>query len=453
MESSLFDFLLEVTLPRERPDPSGQRSDDRRGGYPPADAHEASERLRFAMKLQQYTGPVQAKGLEDTAFYRYNLLLSVNEVGGDPERFGRSIREFHESAARRRKEWPYEMLATATHDTKLGEDVRARINVLSEIPDEWAREVSRWMRLNRGHRTMVDYEPAPDRNDEYRFYQALTGIWTGAAEDVVERLQGFMIKSVKEAKLHTSWLTPNADYENAVAGFVEGVLTGSGGAKFLPAFLPLQRRIAAIGMVNSLAQVAIKIGAPGVPDFYQGTELWDFSLVDPDNRRPVDFALRERLLDEVETVLAQPSDVRIKAIASLLDNWTSGAIKLLVTTVGLMLRRSRPDLFLEGSYVPMATETTVDADVIAFARVHGDDAVLVVAPTLCAPLFSGDSALPIGGAAWKTSRVMLPTELADRTFRHEITGAEIRPVAAGSQAWIFVGQLFETVPVAIVSAV
>jgi (1->4)-alpha-D-glucan 1-alpha-D-glucosylmutase len=461
MEASLFDFLLEVVLPR---DPAALRADERRSGYSPADAPEARARLRFAMKLQQYTGPVQAKGLEDTAFYRYNLLLSLNEVGGDPDRFGRSASEFHVAAAQRQADWPFEMLATATHDTKLGEDVRARVNVLSEIPDEWAREVSRWMRANRSLRTMVDGEPAPDRNDEYRFYQALIGAWPvppddasaephAASPDVVERLQAFMIKSVKEAKLHTSWLTPNAEYENAVVRFVERVLTGPGGARFLPAFLPLQRRVAAIGMLNSLAQVAIKMGSPGVPDFYQGTELWDLNLVDPDNRRPVDFALRERLLGDAERVLALACDARANAVSNLVADWRSGAIKMLLTTAGLRLRRARPDLFLDGSYVPLETEITVNADALAFARTHGDDAVLAVAPRLCAPIFGADLALPLGGAAWKTSRILLPAELAGRRFRHELTGAELRPVTRGAQSWLFVGQLFETVPVAILSAI
>jgi (1->4)-alpha-D-glucan 1-alpha-D-glucosylmutase len=345
------------------------------------------------------------------------------------------------------------MLTTATHDTKLGEDVRARINVLSEIPDEWSREVSRWMRLNRTHRTMVDHDPAPDRNDEYRFYQALVGMWTGESAQTVERLQAYMIKSVKEAKLHTSWLTPNAEYENAVLRFVERVLTGAGAVRFLPAFVPFQRRVAPIGMLNSLSQVAIKIGAPGVPDFYQGTDLWDFSLVDPDNRRPVDFDLRERMLGHIESVLALSGDERLGAIASILEKWPDGAIKLLITTVGLRLRRTLPNLFLDGRYVPLRTESTVKADVLAFARIHGEEAVLVAGPRLCAPLFGHEATLPLGGAAWKTSRVMLPEELAGRTFRHEITGTEIRPTVGGSQAWIFVGQLFEHVPVALVSAI
>jgi (1->4)-alpha-D-glucan 1-alpha-D-glucosylmutase len=449
MEASLFDFLLEVVLPRDRGEASAQRHEQRRGGYAPADAQEVQARLRFAMKLQQYTGPVQAKGLEDTAFYRYNLLLSLSEVGGDPERFGRSVAEFHEASAERRREWPYEMLATSTHDTKVGEDVRARINVLSEIPDEWSRGVSRWMRLNRSHRTMVDGEPAPDRNDEYRFYQALLGAFTEVTPEFVERMQGFMIKSIKEAKLHTSWLTANPEYENAVLRFVERVLTGSGGAKFLPAILPLQQRVAAVGMLNSLAQVAIKIGSPGVPDFYQGTDLWDLNLVDPDNRRPVDFRLRERLLGEVEQLLEKTGDERIAAVSALLKNWADGAIKLLVTTAGLRLRRARQELFLEGRYEPIETETTVHADVVAFARIHGDEAVLVVAPRLTAPLVPDGKNLPLGGPSWKTSRVIIPSELGGRTFRHEITGVEIKPVTTETQAWIFVGQIFETVPVGI----
>ncbi len=241
MESSLFDFFREVMLPRNPEEPGQNRRDDRREGYPPADAVEAAERLRFAMKLQQYTGPVQAKGLEDTAFYRYNVLLSLNEVGGDPARFGRSVRDFHEANAARLRDWPFEMLATATHDTKLGEDVRARHRTCSRrSPTSGRARSGRWMRLNRPHRTIVDGEPAPDRNDEYRFYQALVGIWPPldaahpAPAELIERLQAYMIKAVKEAKLHTSWLTPNQAYEDASARFVERALGGAGAAKFLP---------------------------------------------------------------------------------------------------------------------------------------------------------------------------------------------------------------------------
>jgi (1->4)-alpha-D-glucan 1-alpha-D-glucosylmutase len=454
MERSLFDFFREVMLPRDPEEAGSSRPGDRRDGYPPADANEARERLKFAMKFQQYTGPVQAKGVEDTAFYRYNLLLSLNEVGGDPAQFGRTPAEFHQANAHRLRNWPWEMIATATHDTKLGEDVRARLNALSELADLWSRQVGTWMRLNRHHRTLVDGEPAPDRNDEYRFYQALIGIWPAdpalppgtAPPGIVDRLQAYMIKAVKEAKLHTSWLTPNEPYEQAMTRFVEGALAD---AKFLLAFQPFQTRIAAAGMVNSLAQLTLKLGSPGVPDFYQGTELWDLTLVDPDNRRPVDFDARRGMLAAVEGLLALDPEARGPAIAQKASRWHDGAIKLAVTLGGLRLRREWPEVFLSGDYVPLDVETTVDASLIAFARVLDDRVAVFVAPRLCTSLTDVDHPLPTGAEKWKTSRVLLPAGLADRVFRHEITGAEVRPVVTGTQAWMFAGQLFETIPLAI----
>ncbi len=459
MEASLFDFFREVVLPREAEDTAERPPYDRREGYPPIDAAEARERLRFSMKLQQYTGPVQAKGLEDTAFYRYNLLLSLNEVGGDPSRVSRSVPEFHETNVRRLRDWPFEMLATATHDTKLGEDVRARINVLSELPDEWGREVSRWMRANRAQRVLVDGEPAPDRNDEYRFYQALVGAWppelTGVARapsDLLDRLQQYMLKAVKEGKVHTSWLTPNEQYEAALRTFIDRVLAGPPAARFLSAFVPFQHRVARLGVVNSLAQVALKAGSPGVPDFYQGSELWDFSLVDPDNRRPVDFDVRRRRLEEVESILAAEARERTARVRSCLESWQDGRIKLLVTAAGLRLRQQMPELFLGGDYLPLDTDVTVRGGAVAFARVHGDDAAIFAAPRLCVPLTDAEHPLPLGGDCWKTSRLMLPPQLGGRVFRHEITGAEVRPIVAGQEAWMFLGQVFETVPLGILRA-
>jgi (1->4)-alpha-D-glucan 1-alpha-D-glucosylmutase len=457
MESSLFDFFREVMLPRDVD--SDPLPNDRRGGYPPATQEDARERLRFAMKLQQYTGPVHAKGLEDTAFYRYNVLLSINEVGGDPGRFGRTAAEFHEASTHRLRYWPLELLATSTHDTKLGEDVRARINAISELSAEWTRDVGRWMRMNNAHRTVIEAEPAPDRNDEYRFYQALLGCWPldGAdgpipSPDLAERLHEYMLKAVREAKIHTSWLTQNHPYEEALKVFVSRVLEPRPNNRFLPAIARMLRKVGTIGMVNSLSQVVVKIGSPGVPDFYQGSELWDLSLVDPDNRRPVDFARRRALLDDVDRVLGLCPAQRLAALADMLRAWGDGRIKLLTTTAGLRLRRNDPELFLTGAYVPLETEVTVGGDAIGFARIRDQRALVFMAPRLCASLFTEDLDPPLGGA-WKTSRVLLPPELAARTFRHELTGAEIHPTTTADQSWLFLGQVFEHLPVGILTAV
>jgi (1->4)-alpha-D-glucan 1-alpha-D-glucosylmutase len=457
MDPTIFDFFREVVLPRDPEDPANAGPRNRRGpGYPPADAAESAARLRFAMKFQQYTGPLEAKGLEDTAFYRYNLLLSLNEVGGDPSRFGYSGREFHELSLLRREDWPYEMLATATHDTKVGEDVRTRIDVLSEMPDEWGREVSRWMRLNRALRPIVDGEPVPDRNDEYRFYQALLGVWPPDAsdaratpDDLIPRLQAYMNKAVKEAKLHSSWINPNEAYEEAVSTFIARVLSGQPARKFLSVFLPFQQRVARSAMINSLAQVVLKIASPGVPDFYQGTDLWDFSLVDPDNRRPVDFARREAALAECEDIAKMPATLRRQAIDRLLGRWTDGTIKMFVTATGLGLRRDMAELFLEGDYLPLEVESTVPAQVLAFARVHADGrALIAIVPHLTLPLVDRDHPVPLGDR-WKTSRVLLPSGLGALTLRDAFTGAERKPVTAGEHWWLFVGQVFERLPVAL----
>jgi (1->4)-alpha-D-glucan 1-alpha-D-glucosylmutase len=459
MDATIFDFFREVLLPRD-PEVTGsvQPQHERREGYPPVDATEGAERLRFAMKFQQYTGPLQAKGLEDTAFYRYNLLLSLNEVGGDPSRFGSSSTEFHELNRRRRVDWPYELLATSTHDTKLGEDVRARIDVISEMPDEWGRDVARWMRLNRAERTIVDGEPAPDRNDEYRFYQALVGAWPAdpvksktAPVDVIERLQAYMTKAVKEAKLHSSWINPNDAYETAVTRFVAAVLSGPSAAKFLPAFLPFQQRVARVGLVNSLAQVVLKIASPGIPDFYQGTELWDLHLVDPDNRRPVDFDRRRQALADVQAIMALPCHQRTAAIADLLSRWPDGTIKMLVTACGLALRRGTPDLFIQGEYLPLDVDVTVHADIVAFARVLDERALIAIAPRLASRLMDADHPLPVG-ERWKTSRVLLPEGLRGRIFRNVFTGATVRPENGANGSWVFAGQALQTLPVAVLVA-
>jgi (1->4)-alpha-D-glucan 1-alpha-D-glucosylmutase len=341
------------------------------------------------------------------------------------------------------------MIATGTHDTKLGEDVRARIDVLSEIPDEWEREVAKWMRLNKGARAIVDGEPAPDRNDEYRLYQVLVGAWPVD----VARLQTYMTKAVKEGKEHSSWINPNEPYEAAVSAYVERILAGPEAAKFLPALQPLQERVARCGLLNSLSQVVLKIASPGVPDFYQGSELWDLNLVDPDNRRPVDFEARRQALDRVDALLARPEADRTAGIASMLRDWKDGAVKLLVTAAGLRVRAADPALFLEGDYLPLDVESTVDARVVAFARVNAaGSAAIAIAPHLVSRLITPEHPVPLADR-WRTSRVHLPKALSGLTYRDVFTGAEIRPVTAGDNAWLFVGQALQHLPVSLLIAV
>ncbi len=474
LEASVFDFVREALLP----DPEKLSEDEYRS------------RLHFAMKFQQYTGPLQAKGIEDTAFYHYNVLASLNEVGGDPQRFGGALEQFHEANRRRRDRCPHAMLATATHDTTRGEDARARLNVLSEMPAEWRRQLSRWALVNKRHRTTVDGEPAPDRNDEYLFYQALLGCWPPALGDttlgdttlgdttlgdteppsappeLVQRLRDYMLKAVKEAKVHTSWISPNEAYDQAVAWFVENTLAGPRSAKFLAEFLPFQRRVARLGMINSLAQLVLKIVAPGVPDFYQGTELWDLSLVDPDNRRPVDYALRQRLLDGLEPWLdrqgQQPKEELVAAVASLLRDWHDGRIKLFLTTCGLRLRRRLPRLFLEGDYVPLEVVGEGADHVIALSRSHDtashgnashDNAMAIaVVPRFSSRLTGPDRPLPVGAESWKTTRVKLPAAWQGAAFQNVFTGEHVQAAGQDGEIGIHVAEALATCPVAVLLA-
>ncbi|MGH7317080.1 MAG: malto-oligosyltrehalose synthase, partial [Candidatus Rokuibacteriota bacterium] len=369
---SIFDFLRDVLLLRlpSRSDP------------------EQAARRHFAMRFQQTTGPVTAKGVEDTAFYVYNRLVSLNEVGGDPARYGESAAVFHDKNAARLARWPESLVATATHDTKRGEDVRARINVLSEVPAAWAAEVRRWRALARRFKTQVDGRSAPDANDEYLLYQTLVGAWPARDEDeplatLTARLVAYMEKATKEAKRHTSWVNPSAAYDAAVRGFVTGLLAPDG--TFLGAFLPFQRRVAGHGAVNSLAQTLLKVAAPGIPDFYQGTELWDFSLVDPDNRRPVDFPRRRAMLDALRARIpaedARAADLS-DLCAELIAHWPDGRLKLFLTHRALTLRRRWSRLFSAGDYRPLSPGGQHAEHVVALARLHGPDAVIIAVPRL-----------------------------------------------------------------------
>lgn len=257
-----------------------------------------AEWLNFVMKFQQVTGPVMAKGLEDTVFYVYNRLASLNEVGGNPERFGTTLDTFHGQNLERIKFWPHGMIVTSTHDTKRSEDVRARLNVLSEIPGEWKHHLARWSRINKKRKSVVEGQSVPDRDEEYLFFQTLLGVWplhpmNGTEYEVFERrIKDNMLKATREAKVNSSWISPNLPYEDALLKFIEDVISPASNNAFIQDFDPFRKKVSYFGMFNSLSQTLLKITSPGTPDFYQGTEIWNFSLVDPDNRRPVNFDIR-----------------------------------------------------------------------------------------------------------------------------------------------------------------
>ena len=438
---SIFDFLRDVLLVRNpaRPDPD-----------------DLAARRHFAMRFQQTTGPITAKGVEDTAFYVYNRLVSLNEVGGDPARYGESPAVFHDKNAARLDRWPESLVATATHDTKRGEDVRARINVLSEVPAAWAAEVRRWRALARRFKVDVDGRAAPDANDEYLFYQTLVGAWPARDTDepletLTDRLAAYMEKATKEAKRHTSWVNPSATYDAATRGFVTGLLA-PGGA-FLSAFRPFQRLIATHGAVNSLAQTLLKIVSPGIPDLYQGTELWELSLVDPDNRRPVDFAHRVALLDALRARVpgegAEAPDLTALC-AELLEHWPDGRVKLFLTHRALTLRRQRGRLFAAGQYRGLAPGGRHADHVVALARVDGPDAVIAAVPRLTARLAGLTGRFPVGEPAWEHTWVALADDLAG-VYRDRFSGLTVATERYDGVTVLPVPALFAHFPVALLA--
>lgn len=340
--------------------------------------------LRCAMRLQQYSGPVVAKGLEDTAFYRYNRFIALNEVGGDPERFGGTVAAFHKASQQRAQHWPHAMLTTATHDTKRGEDTRARLAALSEYAEEWQRLLPVWTRILRGPPS-AEPDLRPDRNDEYLLYQLLAGTWPcellqletpddERLQRYADRIRQAMLKSMREARVHTGWAFPNADYEGAMNSLIDAALSGGRAGAFFAAFLPFTRRLAAAGAHNSLIQTVLKLTAPGVPDIYAGSELWDLSMVDPDNRRAVDHALRARMLDELEGALAAD---RGACMRQLWEHWDDGRIKLATIMTLLRHRAEFEELYAAGDYQPLpALGARADA-LCAYARTRGPQLLIV----------------------------------------------------------------------------
>jgi (1->4)-alpha-D-glucan 1-alpha-D-glucosylmutase len=436
LNSSIFDFLRDVLLLRY---PEQASQPDREAW------------LDFAMHFQQITGPVMAKGLEDTTFYTYNRLASLNEVGGVPGRFGNPLDAFHGQNLERLKTLPHAMLASATHDTKRGEDVRARLNVLSELPEEWQRNLMKWTRLNRGKGELLEGQRVPARNEEYLLYQVLLGAWPlgemdrQQEEDFQNRIREYLVKAAREAKTNTSWISPNAPYEAALIAFFDAIVARKPGNGFLEQFLPFQKMVARLGIFNSLSQTLLKIVSPGVPDFYQGTELWDFTLVDPDNRRQVDYAVRMAALKELKAREIEVGAAQL--VRELLDMREDGRIKLYLIYRLLGYRRRHGELFRLGDYLPLEVLGARERHLCAFARRGAGKTVLAAAARFLTTLAPEPGQLPVGDA-WLDSSLLLG-EVGFGRFRNVITDEELDAVERGGQPTLPLARLFATASVAL----
>ncbi|MBI2859267.1 MAG: malto-oligosyltrehalose synthase [Chloroflexi bacterium] len=416
------------------------------------------EQRLFVMHFQQFTGPVMAKGVEDTAFYIYNPLVSLNDIGGNPQRMGAPVEEFHQQNMRRLHSKPYSFVTTSTHDSKRGEDVRSRINVLSEIPGEWKSALARWYRLNRAKKGSVNGDPAPDRNEEYLLYQTLLGTFPAKGLNKAQlteysnRIQSYMLKALREAKVHTSWISPNASYEEAVTRFVAAVLQPSPSNQFLADFKVLNSMVAACGVYNSLSQVVLKIFSPGVPDIYQGDELLAFNLTDPDNRRPVDFERCRTLLNDLKKEVATSRDLAQFA-KTLLRDRHEGRPKLYVVWQSLNYRKGNSMLFSQGEYVPLNAGGTKKTHVCVFAWQKGNQQLVVAAPRLVAGLTGATSRAPIGDEVWGGTYLLLPlNETRRRAYRNIFTGETISVQGQGG-AGLRLADVFRTFPVAVLESV
>lgn len=453
MSSSIFDFVHDVLLLKYHDN---------------ADEDERLAVRQFVGKFQQLTGPIMAKAVEDTAFYRFNRLVSLNEVGGDPARFGTPVGDFHRLNQSRLPRLTHTMNATSTHDTKRGEDVRTRIDVLSEVVREWRDHVRRWSRWHRQLTSDIEGREAPSRNSQFLLYQTLIGIWPGAIPqgdslDVfVERVQQYMLKVVREAKVNTSWVNPHEAYEAALVRFVRGVLSPSRRNRFLQELSEFAGKVADHGRWNALSQLVLKVGSPGVPDFYQGTETWTLTLVDPDNRRPVDFSARRAelalLLGDMAAALDLPAsrDAAEDWLASngrpairdflerLIATRADGRIKQFVTLVSLRVRRQLAELFTVGEYVPLATTGKYADHVIAFARRHGNRAAVVIAPRFTVAI-GGFGGPPPLGDLWDDTAIQLPDMRSPAAWRDVFT----RESLAASSSLLRAADVFRAFPVAI----
>ena len=403
--------------------------------------------LQFVMQWQQFASPVMAKGLEDTASYVYNSLVSLNEVGGDSlrEKPPFDVAAFHDFNKSRLARWPHTMNSTSTHDTKRSEDVRARVNVLSEIDKMWLPRLHRWSKWNRPHKTEINGQPVPDKNEECLFYQSLLGAWPlDPAEEAgfVSRVSAFMEKALREAKVHTSWINPDLEYEAAVKQFILNCMGGGSRSRFLEDVLEFQNTIAFYGHLNALSQALLKITSPGVPDFYQGTELWDFSLVDPDNRRPVDFEKRVRMLEEMKAREAEaPGDL----LKDLVVNWKDGRIKLYLVRKALNFRQAHKELFASGGYIPLEGAGQRRDRVVAFARCRKKELVIVAVPRLAAgALRKRKSLLPREN--WPALKIILPRDFPVRWKNVFTRGTVCAKRTAGGQSVLTLNGMLDRFP-------
>jgi len=441
-DTSVFDFIRLVLLTRKD---DGQ-SDVYRKAF-----------ITFSMKLQQFTSPVMAKGLEDTCFYRYHPLMSINDVGGNPLEFGVNPEEFHVKTSIRTTLWPHAMLTTSTHDSKLSEDVRARINALSEIPAQWRLKARQWRQMNLRLKLLSDGQEMPSRNDEYLFYQILIGVWPPnndvPSDELRGRVKNYMLKAAREAKETTSWANPNQDYEKALAGFVTAVLNGSN-EEFLADFGSFERRVISAGMMNSLSQTLIKFTSPGVPDTYQGNELFQLRLVDPDNRGPVDYSLREARLCELISVPSKQRSNQIRKMAASIIDGTDyeGNAKLFITWRALAARRQHLSLFRDGQYLPLTVQGPMSKHLIAFARLNGKGEAIIVAPRLCAQLLAyGTSILDLD--LWKDTYIELPNALTANQYHNYLSYAPCSVIEEKSEVrTIKTGDLLRDFPWALLAA-
>ncbi|MBT1073987.1 malto-oligosyltrehalose synthase [Geobacter grbiciae] len=438
MSESIFTFIEDVLLLRFHDSTSGE---------------EQEQWLDFVMKFQQLTGPVMAKGLEDTAFYVYNRLVALNEVGGIPERFGITLEAFHGQNIERARSTPLAMLATSTHDTKRSEDVRARISVLSEDPGAWHDCLMHWSRMNRGHKVTVQGVKVPDRNEEYLLYQTIVGAWP-TEEFTAEghalftgRIREYLLKAMREAKVNTSWINPNPLHEEAALHFVDAILRDVPANGFLADLRRTLSPLIRCGMLNSLSQTLLKVTSPGIPDFYQGTELWDFSLVDPDNRRPVDFKKRMAMLAELQRVEREKGTLALAR--DILQTMADGKVKLFLAWKSLTYRREHRALFEAGKYLPLEVLGERSDHVCAFERYSDGETVIAVAPRFFTRL--GDP--PLGAETWGDTRLVVPFESTGRPYRNILTGERVVTALREGQTILPLGAVLTDFPVALLEAV